>query len=404
MAQVDATSFDAALKEYFSDEHVVDTVYEDNPWFAMIPKKQITGKTYVQPVQYGIPQSRSADIAVALGNKKTNKYVDFQVPTFDDYSSISIGRKVMKQSANDRGAFFEARAREIEGMLKSLTRSAAISLYRNGGGSIGQVAASGISTTSLTLKNIEDVVNFEVGQEIVMSANDGSDSSHTLRTGSATITAVNRDTGVLTTDANWTAQISGATDDDHLFVEGDFQNKMQGFLAWVPTTAPTSTAFNGVDRSVDPTRLGGCRIDGTSLPIVEAIREGCSRVGREGGMPDCAFMSFNRYNEMLTELENKVEYTTTGVTANVSFTGVKIYGGRRPVVAYADHNCPDDRICLVRKDTWKLISLGPVPDLHDEDGVRMLRESGSDGFEVRASYYANSVCEDPRSNAVINLV
>jgi hypothetical protein len=127
----------------------------------MLPKMtSLSGDVYVQPVQYGIPMSRSADVAVALGNKKTNSYVKFNVTTVDDYASISIARKVMKQSGSNRGAFFEARTREIDGMLKSLTRSICKSLYGNKGGAIGLVGS--VSTTSLTLNDIEDVNLFAV--------------------------------------------------------------------------------------------------------------------------------------------------------------------------------------------------------------------------------------------------
>lgn len=401
MAMVDSTSFDAALKEYYSDETVKDLVYEDNPWFAMVPKKQVTGDVYVQPVQYGIPASRSASITQALALKDTNKYIKFQVPTVDDYAAISIGRKVMKQSVNDRGAFFEARRREIDGMLKALTRSISISLFRNSGGAVGVVAAGGISTVDLTLAEIEDVVNFEVGDEVALSETDGT--SGALQAGTATITAINRDTGVLTTDANWTAQIPLADAGDFIFKVGDFGSKISGLDSWVPTTAPTSTLFFGVNRATDVTRLGGLRVTGTGMPITEALRVGASRLGREGASPDTVFMSHQKYRDLIIELGNKVEYTTQNVTANVGFTGVKIVGAKRPITVHADHNCPDGRAYMLTKDTWKLISVGSVPELHDEDGVRMLRESTADGFEVRASYYANLVCDAPGYNAVITL-
>lgn len=407
MAQVDSTSFDAALKEYYTDEYVREQVYEDNPWYAMVPKlTTLTGDTYVQPVQHGIAiGGRSATFATALANKDTNKYKKFNVTTVDDYAMISIGRKVMKQSANNRGAFFEARTREIDGMLKALTRSLAVKLFRNSGGSLGRVGS--LSTVTLTLKEPEDVCNFEVGQSLAASANDGSVSTHTLRAAGATnvITAIDRDAGTLTAATAWSTAISGLTADDYLFAEGDFQNAVSGLAAWIPTTAPTSgDSFFGVDRSTDVSRLSGSRISAAGDPIAEALRKGAARLGREGASPDCVFMSHQKYRDLILELGNKVEYEQAKASdANVGFTGVKIIGSKKPITVFADHNCPDAQAYMLTKDTWRLVSLGPVPDLHDDDGVRMLRESTSDGFEVRASYYANLVCCDPRANAVITL-
>jgi hypothetical protein len=403
MAQVDSTSFDAALKEYYTDEYVRDMVYDDNPWFAMVPKlTTLTGDTYVQPIQYGIPTSRSATFADALALKDVNKYKKFNVTTADDYAMISIGRKVMKQSANDRGAFFEARTREIDGMIKSLVRSMSQALYGNGGGSLGQVAAaSAFSTTTCTLMEPEDIVNFEVGMELEFATTDGT--SGALVAGSATVTGIDRDAGTLTSDSNWTTQIPLAANSGYLFAKGDFGNKLKGLLAWVPASAPSATSFYGVDRTADVTRLGGVRISAANDPIREALRKGASRLGREGASPDIVLMSHQKYRDLLIELDNKVEYSTTNVTANVGFTGVKIVGAKKPLTIYADHNCPDKYAFMLTKDTWKLVSLGAVPDLHDEDGLRMLRESTSDGFEVRASYYAALSCAAPGHNAIITL-
>lgn len=75
MAQVDATSFNAALKTYYTDEAVQNTVYKKNPLFAMLSKNTSwTGRTYDIPIQTGISSgSRSGDVSVSLGNKDTNK-------------------------------------------------------------------------------------------------------------------------------------------------------------------------------------------------------------------------------------------------------------------------------------------------------------------------------------------
>lgn len=401
MSQVDSTSFADALKEYYSDDVRKDLVYEDNPWFAMCPKlESLSGSEYVQPIQYGIPVGRSATFATALANKDTNKYKAFHVTTVEDYSIISIARKVMKESASDRGAFFEARTREINGMLKALIRSCAGAMYGNGGGAIGRVS-SGQTSTTITLTEPEDIVNFETGMEIVFSTADGTSGS--VKPGSATITSLDRDAGTITSDSAFNAQVTSIAASDHIFVEGDFGDKLKGLAAWVPATAPSATAFYGVDRTADVTRLGGVRLNCASDPVTEALRKGISRLGREGQAPDIAFMSHQKYRDLCLELENKVEYTETNVTANVGFTGVKFVGGKKPVTVYADHNCPDAYCWLLTKDTWKLVSNGPVPDMHDEDGVRMLRESTSDGFEVRASYYAALSCSAPGANAILTL-
>lgn len=407
VAQINSTTFDAALKEYYSDEAVKDLSYEDNPFYAMVPKlTSLTGDLYVQPVQYGTSVGgRSMTFADALAGKDTNKYVKFQIDTVEDYAMISIGRKVMKQSANDRGAFFEARTREIDGMIKSLVRSLSTKLYRNSGGAIGQVNSSGGASATITLLEPEDICNFEVGMVLEASADDMADSGDALLVGSATVTGIDRDAGTLTTaGGNWSTQITGLTASTFLFAKGDASNSVSGLLAWIPETAPGgSDSFHGVNRSVDVSRLAGARVSASGDPVAEALRKGASRLGREGAFPNAVFMSHQKFRDLILELGNKVEYATTSVTANVGFTGVKIVGSKTPITVYADHNCPDKYAMMLAMDSWKLVSIGPTPDLQDDDGLRMLREGSSDGFEVRASYYANLVCSDPRANCVITL-
>lgn len=410
MAMIDATSFDAALKEYYTDERVRDTVYPNNPLFAMLAKKtDIDGDKYVCPIQWGIAQSRSADITKVLANKKTGKYSKFEVTTHDDYAAISISRKVMKQSASRRGAFFEAKTREIDGMMKSLVRSISCALFRNGGGAIGQVSSSAFTGagTTFTLNETEDVVNFEPDMHVVVSAGDGSAAAHALRAGGpARISAVDEDTGIITTDTgNWATQFPGMTLSDHLFVDGDFKTKLKGLLAWNPPTAPAAgDSHYGVDRTNHVTRLSGHRISATSDPIREGIRKAISRVNRGGEQVDSCFLSVAKYRDLEIELGNNVQYTETkAFDAEIGFTGIKLTTANGLLTVYQDHNCPDKYGHVQSMENLELISLGQVPELHDEDGVRMLRESNADAFEVRASYYAALAHYNTHAQCVLTL-
>lgn len=396
MASSDSTALDAALKDYYTDEAVKDVAYEEGgTWFAMIPKlESFAGRKYVQPIQYSRPQGRSASFSKAQANKTASGYEAFEVTMASDFGTHSITRKVMLETRSDRGAFFRAQTREVDSMIATLTRSAAIALYRGGSGRIGVI--SGTPTTTITLVEPEDIVNFEKGQTLTLAANETTGSE---RTGTMTVTGVDRDAGTFTVNA----LIAGASASDSIFVEGDRNAKMTGLLGWLPTSAPSATAFFGVDRTADVTRLAGSRLTITNVPVVEAIRRMGAKLGREGAAPDMALASHQKYRDAELELENKVVYVTTNVTANVGFTGIKIVGARRPITLYADHNCPDANIPVLTKSSWKLVSMGPVPDLVDDDGVTMLREVSASGFEVRAEYYANPCCDDPRANGMLTV-
>lgn len=403
MAGADSTSLDAVLKDVYTPEAVKDLTYEDNTWHGLIPKDTDgEGRRFIQPVQFGEASGRSRTFSTAQNRKGANQYEDFIIPWVDDFMVHSISRKVMKQTKGKKGAFFKAETREIDSGVKKLMRNCAISEYRGSGGARAQVNASYSSGTSFTLMDPEEITNLEKGEWIVYSSANGDTSSDTLASATAVqITAVNRDTGTVTVSAT-----TGLAASYYIFAEGDFQAAMLGLLAWIPTTAPGATAFAGVDRSVEITRLAGSRISATNVSIRNAIAQGLARLGRESSSADTVLMNHAKFRDLELEYDAKCVYERTEVTPSIGFKGISFVGGgnnAKPVTCYADRNCPNDNIFILTKDTWTLISLGDVPDMVDDDGVTMLREATSAGYEVRADYYANVVCDAPKDNLVLTV-
>lgn len=380
-------------------------VYRDNPLLALMPKMEnFGGKNLPIPIIYGNPQGRSATFSTAQSNKTASKLKDFVLTRDQDYALASIDNETLEASQGDSNAFMEAATTEIDGAVNSASRSLAISMYRSGSGSIGQSLA-GYTSTSLTLKNVDDVTNFEVGQELVFSTADGGGS---VKSGAVTVNGINRDTGVLTVDAM--SAIDGGTGvaaNDYIFIQGDYDGKIKGLLAWLPSTAPTSgDSFFSVDRSSDVTRLAGVRYDGSALPIEEAIIGAIHRVAREGGKPSHCFMNYSKWDELCKALGSKVQFIDDIVKtgdASVNFRGILVHGPKGPVKVIPDQNCPSDRAFLLQMDVWKLYSLKKAPRILDTDGLKMLRDSSADSVEVRVGYYAQLGCRAPGYNSNIKL-
>ena len=291
---------------------------------------------------------------------------------------------------------------EIDGAIESATRSLASSIFRSGSGSIGQVLAGSTSTT-LTLTNAEDVVNFEVGMTVVFSATDGLTS---VESGTALIVGVDREFGILTFSSALTSINGGVgpATSDYIFVQGDYAGKISGLSAWLPNTAPTlGNFFFGVDRSADPSRLAGIRYDGSALPIEEALVSAAALVGREGGNPDYCFLAYSKYAELEKALGSKVVYIDLKVKPEIGFRGILVHGPRGPISVVPDQNCPHDHAFMLSMQYWKLYSLGKCPKILDTDGLKMLRDSSADSVEVRIGYYAQLGCRAPGFNANIYL-
>lgn len=413
---LDLTSFDAALKDYYTDGVVQNMVYKDNPFLALVPKSEnFYGRRLPVPLIYGNPQGRSATFARAQARgATTNSLVEsFDLTRVSDYGIATIQNEVLEASKNDKGAFMEAATTEIDGIINSVTRSLAIAQYKSGFGDIGQIGS--ISTNTITLLNINDVTNFEVGQELDLSTS--LDAAVLKAYGTSTngliITGVNRISGVLTFGFNVTDATNGiptAAANDFIFIRGDRQNsatpsrtKVAGLAAWLPDTLTVSSAsFFGVDRTADRTRLAGVRYDGSAQPIEESLIDAATLLGREGGRPDHCFLSFSKYGELEKALGSKVNYVDLKV-GEIAFRALRVNGPKGEIKIIPDQNCPSNRAYMLTLNTWKHYSLGKPVRVLDTDGLKMLRQASADGVEVRYGYYANLSCNAPGYNSVVLL-
>lgn len=400
MASLDMTSFASALKAHYTDDRIQNMVYKDNPLLAMMKKyESFGGKNLPIPIKHGVP-SHSATFSDAQANKLASKYKDFVLTRVKDYSIASIDNETLEASKGNANAFIEAATSEIDGAIQSSTRSVAVAMYRKSSGSIGSIGSTtNVATAVIVLDDPESVTNFEVGQVLEASTADGGGS---VKATERTIVAIDRDLGTVTVDSVLNTGTAWALA-DFLFNDGDYDLKMSGLLSWVPSSAPSATPFFSVDRSVDVTRLGGIRFDGSALPIEEALISAAARVAREGGKPDYCFMSYSKYADLEKALGSKVQYIDMKVNPEIGFRGIQINGPRGPIRVVPDQNCPSDRAFMLQLDTWKLYSLGKAISILDSDGNKMLREASADAVECRVGGYFQLGCNAPGYNANVRL-
>ena len=403
---LDMNSFDAALKEHYTDDRVLDMVYKDNPLFALMPKyESFGGKNLPIPLIYGNPQGRSKTFtnAQTRGNVTTSLVTDFVLTRVKDYSIATIDNETLEASKGDANAFMEAATTEIDGAINSLTRSLAVGQYRDSSAQIGQVSATP-SGQVIIMKSPGDITNIEVGQAVEFFSAKSGGSEHNINTANSQtiVAAVDRSAGSFTLSVTQ----DGGNDiaaNDYIFVEGDRGLGISGLEDWVPASAPGSTAFFTVDRSSDTQRLGGIRYDGSADPIEEALIEGASRAAREGAKVDHAFLSYAKYAELEKALGSKVQYVDLKMSAEVGFRGILINGPRGPIKVIPDQNCQDDVAWMLQMNTWKLYSLGKAVRVIDTDGLSMLRQASADGVEVRYGFYGNVGCRGPGFNCRVAL-
>lgn len=402
------TAGEAVLKVLYDDQKLQHLTYKDNPLLAMLPKMEaFGGRNYPMPIQYGNPQGRSAVFATAQSNKAPSKFTEFLLTRSKDYGLASIQNEAIDASKGDKNAFVQLLENEVDSTIQAVANALSVDLFGSGSGSRGQLSSSqNLSSTTWVLEDAEDVVKLEVNMKIVLSAANGGGS---VKSGSGYIVSVDRDAGTFQVSATLGGAaatvatiVATAAASDYIFVEGDYDAKIKGLAAWLPDTAPTSTAFFGVDRSVDPTRLGGVRFDASSFTIEEGLQKGLSRMAREGAAPDKIVMNHEKMQDLILALGSKVQYINVDV-AKVGFSGVRIHGPRGIVDVFADKNCPFNRAYALTMADWKLCTLGKAPKLLMQDGNRILREVNDDASEVRVGYYGQLGCRAPGRSGVFLL-
>ena len=412
MAAVSVTDAAASayLKQRFHKRRIENLSYEGSPALAMLPKKEdFGGENLKVPVSYADLKGRSSTFSVAQANKQGSDTVAFNITTVEDYALFSIKGKMIKQSRGDMNAWLPALEKEAESAARALARSASWAIFRDSVGDTGIIATTTtIGSNSIDLSNRSDVQNFEVGMTIQLVDPSATTSA---RSGKLKITAIDRSAGTdhITTNVAITTGVPAAATSDLIVPEGDLNERISGFSSWVPSTAPGTPAFFGVDRSVDTDRLGGIRFDATGMNILEAITDAAARVAENGGRPDCLFINFDKWRELCNYLGSQKQYTQGTAyagagqpKADVSFEGVKIHGPNSVIEVYADRHCQASTGWLLQKDTWTLHSSGGVPMLLEEDGQSILRESTDDAYEGRWGCYYQLYTYAPGYNCRIS--
>lgn len=412
----------AALKELYTDDkdYMKDLVYKENPLFALLPKNEspdgFAGKYLPVPLEYGVPQGRSHSFSNAQNQQTATSLASFFVYVIQDYQLVTITNLLMEQTKSNAGAFVDAAKLQIDGGIRNITNNIAFELFGDGSGTRGRIGSgtnpSG-NTYVITLSNVQNIVNFEVGMTLVnYTYSAGSISA--ISSTQASITAVDRNNGIITvlatgSDASWTTANKG------LGIYGDIVSGavatgtalcLSGLAAWIPSATPSSSLFWGVDRSADPTRLAGIRYDASALTIEEGITNALALLNREGGKPDLCIIDFASYAALVNSLSAKVQYVQIKHDeVEVAFEGITFQSAYGRVTILADRSCPPQTAYLLQMNTWKLRSLGKVPHIitYGMEGLEGLRVGNADALEIRIGYYGNLICSAPGFNAVVSL-
>ena len=394
-------AWDNALKIYYQDKPVIDTVYKNHPFLSLVPKNpRFKGKSMPIPVIFGRPQGVSANFANAQSNASATQVAEFLLTRKKHYGVATVDGETLLASQGNEYAFLDAATTEIDQTAKSVGDALSRQLYRTSDASIGKVNNSGFSVTTLDLVTDSDALNFEIGMVLQVSA---TQTGGSVRSGTLEVSAVSRDaaSNQVTMTGNLSAGISAIAQNDFVYVQGNYDAGVSGLADWIPASAPGGTAYFGQDRSKDPSRLGGQR-QAFSSTREETIINGLGLAAREGGAPDHIFVSFTDFIALEKELQSTVQREVDPETGS-GYRSLEMYAPYGIAKIIPDKDCPVGVAYALQMDTWQLATINETVSIIDVDGNRMLRQSSDDGVEIRVGFYGQLGCSAPGFNCRIAL-
>lgn len=394
----------------------------DKPVLDMLKKGKHSGsgKTFHEPVRVSNPQGLSAKFADATdvsdgthtGSQST--VAEWSLPYGDYFGFVNISDKDIAAGGDvPDGSYLKPLGLETDGIIEEFGEVMDTYLFSEVGKAIGTYNGNTISSGLLTLLGDAaetQIMNFNIGSAVQVSANDGS-GAHSLLGSAAKgyVIAVDYD--------NLTVTLSGtkggaagvgldaayATADTSLFLfkAGDFQGTsgftpvfiMDSFADWIPSTAPGATAFKGVDRSVD-TRLGGARLtasQASGLSTEERIKKLVTRLNSVfgGSGEKLVVMESVQWQKLASVLEKRGCRPLDGKTANMGYKYLELSTGKGSAKIISSPKCRPDTFWALEIDKWTLRTLNGFPAVVKSDGFQMLRKADSNNYQFRISCYGH---------------
>lgn len=433
-AYSNATTNIATLKELYSDDAWVmkDLVFDKNPHLAIVPKDEtemgMGGKTFPVPVMYDVGAGRSAALGTAQTYQTAPQTVEFQCTRVSNYSVATLTNDFLRASAANVGAFMPGAELNVKSAFRNISNDLAHDLYGDGSGVRGTygLGSGSISTGVITLDNLGMVYQFGVGMALVSYSVSGYTPTQStganlgyviaVDTGLGTVTVSATQGGAAGTPTNWSSSFPYlAQAGDVNFVSNGLNSanmlKIAGMGAWLPSAAPGgSDNFFGVNRSVSPTKLAGLRFNGANESIQDALIDAVNQLAAnssEAGDPDYIFMNPVSYQTLVKQLTSQANYVNVKHDEiDISFKALVLPTANGEIAILQDRNCPSQTAYICTLKTWKLRSLGKVPQFltfpgfYDQLGFPV---PGSDAVELRVGYYAQLTCNAPGANAVVTL-
>ena len=391
MAASTISTVDFIMKKKYSEDKVGLHTKRDHLLLSKLTMKTgtIEGSDFSYVVRTGNPQGISGTFTSAQTAVSASKGKKFVTEPLTKYGYCTLAGPSISRAKGSKASFLNLVTMEMNGMMEEMGDCQAFDWYRAGNGNRGQRAS--LSTNTVTLAVADDARNFKEGMTVIASANEDGSSP---RTGSTTVSSVDEEAGTVTLAS--AAAITSFADDDYLFRLGDPGTCVDGLAALIPLTTPSvSESFRSVDRSTNPTRYAGYRINNTAVRPEENMGLLAVKVHKGGKKSRTALCNPSTFWDICRRRDAKVEYDNGGGTAEFGFEYIVIATPGGALKVYADPDCPTNREYIGSLDTIACHHLEKYIHIIKDDGQTAARLASEDGIEVRWRSQSQSILTLP---------
>lgn len=393
-------AFNGLMKEKHTSPDMVDMLlYPDNVFFGRLTKKtDMVGTDLKVPIVYGHAQgvggTMTGAIAGAAGTGGNLLNTAWAITAGSYFGVVDVDDKVIEATRNNDGAYLEALEVDMDSVVQTTGESLNLYAWGNGGYSSGTVAS--IDTNDITLTNPSDIQNFEIGMYVRESANDGSDTSHTLGTGTTYVTAINPSTGVITVNSG--ATLSDISAGHHLFRSTDFFGDVgtvilkgvQSFCT-ADDTPPALWGISAATRLTNLARFSGCRLsstDASGKDIEERIKLlHAQMTGRfKAQKPTEGFLHPEDFDMLDTLMAGRGTRDLDDIDTKFGYQSITVQTPSGSVKIYSDRHTPRGHYFAFRMDNLWISSMGPLIKPMDKDGqmIRLVEGTTTYRYIVRS--------------------
>jgi len=425
------------LKQLYSDDAWVmkDLVFNKNRFLSMVDKDEtemgLGGLNFPIPVLYDVGGGGSANLGTAQSYQTAPAIASFLLTTVNIYRVGSIQNQFLRASAQNIGAFMPAAKMNVKSLYMGAANDIAFQMFSDGSGVRGTygLGSGSISSGVITLDNLGMVYQFSVNMALNAFSISGSTATQStganlgyviaVDTGAGTITVSPNQQGAAGTPTGWSSSFPylGRAGDTLFSTNGLNSANMlciAGLGAWIPSTAPASNdSFFTQNRYVSPTKLAGLRFVGTAESIQDCLIDATNQLAAqssEAGDPDVIFINPVSYQTLVKNLTGQGQYQMIRAKVNeeveISFKALVLPTANGEISIIQDKNCQSQTAYILTMKTWKLRSLGKIPQFLTFPGFYDMLGfpiAGQDAVEIRVGGYINLSCNAPGANAVVLL-